>query len=101
MTLQAWYENDSNIFLAMEYFPHGDLDAYIQAGVSEDGAKLICGQLLDGLSLMHQIGFTHRDLKPQVRTAPNSSWPSALWVLTHGVRNLRIFLLHLQDHIGA
>ncbi|KAK5050439.1 hypothetical protein LTR84_003720 [Exophiala bonariae] len=65
VTLQAWYENESNVFLAMEYFPYGDLDAYIDVGVSEDGAKLICGQLLDGLSLMHNIGFTHRDLKPK------------------------------------
>ncbi|KIX07874.1 uncharacterized protein Z518_02528 [Rhinocladiella mackenziei CBS 650.93] len=65
VTLHGWYENNDSVFLAMEYFPHGDLDYYITRGITEDGAKMICAQLLDGLSLMHRIGFTHRDLKPQ------------------------------------
>lgn len=68
MTLHGRYEDDDNVFMAMEYLQHGDLDAYIDAGVSEADTKLICTQLLDGLSLMHSMGFTHRDLKPQVRS---------------------------------
>jgi serine/threonine protein kinase len=51
----------------MEYFPYGDLEKYIIKGISEDDTRAICAQLLDGLNLMHSIGFTHRDLKPQVR----------------------------------
>jgi serine/threonine protein kinase len=48
------------------YFPYGDLENYITQGIAEDGTKVICAQLLEGLSFMHRIGFTHRDLKPQV-----------------------------------
>jgi serine/threonine protein kinase len=66
VTLHGWYENDDSVFLAMEYFSYGDLENYITRGITEDNAKLICAQLLEGLSLMHSIGFTHRDLKPQV-----------------------------------
>lgn len=49
----------------MEYLQHGDLGNYINGGIGEDGARMICAQLLDGLAMMHRIGFTHRDLKPQ------------------------------------
>ena len=66
MTFLGWYENSDSVFLAMEYFPNGDLQNYIARGIVEDEAKLICAQLLDGLRLMHSFGFTHRDLKPQV-----------------------------------
>jgi serine/threonine protein kinase len=51
----------------MEFFQCGDLQRYIESGINEDGAKIICSQLLDGISLLHSLGFTHRDLKPQVR----------------------------------
>jgi serine/threonine protein kinase len=32
----------------------------------EPGAKMITMQLLEGLDIMHEMGFSHRDLKPQV-----------------------------------
>jgi hypothetical protein len=64
--LYGWYENNDHVFLAMEYFPYGDLQNYIIHGITEDSTKIICTQLLDGLRLMHSIGLTHRDLKPQV-----------------------------------
>lgn len=50
----------------MEYFPHGDLHGYITNELTEEDAKLITRQLLEGLSIMHENHFTHRDLKPQV-----------------------------------
>jgi serine/threonine protein kinase len=62
----GWYENEENIFLAMEYFEHGTLDHYISAEMTEEDAKVISLQLLEGLSVMHEQGFVHRDLKPQV-----------------------------------
>jgi len=49
----------------MEYFPRGTLDRFIK-DMEEDDAKLIAGQILEGLKIMHAKGFTHRDLKPQV-----------------------------------
>jgi len=63
----GWFENDESIFLAMEYFPEGTLDGFINSGIGEDDVRAIALQLLEGLKIMHTEGFTHRDLKPQVR----------------------------------
>ena len=63
----GWFENDESIFLAMEYFPEGTLDGFIKSGIGEDNVRAIASQLLEGLKIMHTEGFTHRDLKPQVR----------------------------------
>jgi ankyrin repeat protein/serine/threonine protein kinase len=63
----GWYENEDTVFLAMEYCGLGDLAACITADspCSENDAKIITSQLLEGLAVMHEYGFTHRDLKPQ------------------------------------
>ena len=54
----------------MEYLELGDLFAYLyqkpQAPLSEAEAKEIACQILEGLSMMHENGFAHRDLKPNV-----------------------------------
>jgi serine/threonine protein kinase len=52
----------------MEYFQNGDLHKVIEnfGPCTESGAKRITMQLLEGLDVMHEMGFTHRDLKPQV-----------------------------------
>jgi len=51
----------------MEYLPHGDLSSFIEKGIPENEVKLITIQLLEGLTIMHENSFTHRDLKPAVR----------------------------------
>ena len=60
----GWYENLEDIYLAMEYFPLGDLERYMDRQLSEFQIKVIIRQLLKGLFIMHQNDFTHRDLKP-------------------------------------
>jgi hypothetical protein len=52
----------------MEYFQYSDLHKFIEnsSPCTESGAKRITMQLLEGLDVMHEMGFTHRDLKPQV-----------------------------------
>ena len=67
-TSSGWFENVDSIFIAMEYFQYGDLHKFIpnSGPCTESGAKMITMQLLEGLDIMHKIGFTHRDLKPQV-----------------------------------
>jgi serine/threonine protein kinase len=52
----------------MEYFPLGDLSRHILGDIKEHDLKDISSQILEGLKLMHSKGFTHRDLKPQVRS---------------------------------
>ena len=57
----------------MEYISYGNLRNYLEVERSESEARDITGQLLEGLVVMHQEGFAHRDLKPEVRLPP-SSW---------------------------
>ena len=66
----GWFEDEDNVFLAMEYFPLGTLDKFIGEDLQEEDARVISAQLLEGLKIMHDEGFTHRDLKPQVRQPP-------------------------------
>jgi hypothetical protein len=62
----GWFEDKENVFLAMEYFPLGTLDNFINDKLYEDDTRKISLQLLEGLHIMHEESFTHRDLKPQV-----------------------------------
>jgi serine/threonine protein kinase len=66
----GWFEDSRNLYLAMEYLPHGDLRCFVEKGIPEDEVKSITIQLLEGLSIMHQNLITHRDLKPAVREIP-------------------------------
>lgn len=60
----SWYENRDKICLAMEFVQHGDLEKFIQQGLSEDDTRQIAYQVLDGLSVMHRLDLVHRDIKP-------------------------------------
>lgn len=53
----------------MEYLPGGDLYTYLRdrLPLSEQDSQIIVCQVLQGLALMHDRDFVHRDLKPQVR----------------------------------
>jgi len=62
----GWYENDTSIFIAMEYFSYGDLQNYLLSPILEGEVQQITSQVLEGLSFMHDNGFVHRDLKPTV-----------------------------------
>ena len=59
----------------MEYFELGDLESYITPKLTENDAKMICRQLLEGLQVLDGYGLAHRDLKPEnifvARDAPN------------------------------
>ena len=54
----------------MEFLELGDLHAYLHCKplLPEHEAKKITYQILDGLNLMHNNEFAHRDLKPKVST---------------------------------
>jgi len=52
-------------WLAMEYFPGGDLQARIRTGLSSMGALKILVQMAEALDAVHSAGVVHRDLKPQ------------------------------------
>lgn len=52
----------------MEFCEHGDLRDYLRCHgrLPEVEAQDITRQLLVGVSLMHEAGFAHRDIKPAV-----------------------------------
>ena len=74
MQLLGWYESDDYVHIAMEYVSHGHLRHYLEVERSESEAKTITRQLLEGLSVIHQEGFAHRDLKPEVRASSLLFW---------------------------
>ncbi len=71
MKLLGWYDNDESLFIAMEYFPLGDLQQYMSnnAPMAENDVREVAYQVLEGLPRMHQEGFSHRDIKPGVITS--------------------------------
>jgi serine/threonine-protein kinase PpkA len=51
-------------YIAMEYFPGGDLRARIAGGIAADAAIAYLKQTAAGLAAIHAQGIVHRDLKP-------------------------------------
>jgi eukaryotic-like serine/threonine-protein kinase len=55
---------DDHAYLAMEYFPHGDLRRRMRKGVSPSEALAFASQIAHALTALHDSGIIHRDLKP-------------------------------------
>ena len=51
-------------YLAMEYFPRGDLKARLLRGILEADALRYLEQIARALQVVHEAGVLHRDLKP-------------------------------------
>jgi tRNA A-37 threonylcarbamoyl transferase component Bud32 len=55
---------DDHAYLAMEYFPHGDLRRRMRNGISPSEALGYACQIARALGALHAAGILHRDLKP-------------------------------------
>jgi serine/threonine protein kinase len=55
---------DDHVFLAMEYFPGGDLRSRMRAPMNARVALGYLRQLAAALSALHAVGVLHRDVKP-------------------------------------
>ena len=55
---------DDSAYIAMEYFPGGDLRKRIDAGVPKGKALEYFRDIAKGLGAAHEVGIVHRDIKP-------------------------------------
>jgi hypothetical protein len=55
---------DDHAYLAMEYFPRGDLRSLIASGLDGSEALSYLAQMGAALEVVHAVGVLHRDLKP-------------------------------------
>jgi DNA-binding NarL/FixJ family response regulator len=55
---------DDHAYIAMEYFPLGDLRARIKNGIQPPRAMTFMRQMAEALVVLHGAGVLHRDLKP-------------------------------------
>ncbi|MEP7312009.1 MAG: protein kinase [Pseudomonadota bacterium] len=56
--------HDGREYIAMEYFPCGDLKARLQNPLTEEQSLDYLRRITGALSVVHQAGILHRDLKP-------------------------------------
>ena len=64
VTLHDYGMHDGREYIAMEYFPRGDLKARLQRGILEEDALRYLEQIARALQAVHGAGILHRDLKP-------------------------------------
>jgi tRNA A-37 threonylcarbamoyl transferase component Bud32 len=55
---------DDHVYLAMEYFPGGDLRSRMRSPLPWRDALVYLRQLAAALGALHEIGVLHRDVKP-------------------------------------
>jgi hypothetical protein len=56
--------SDDHAYIAMEYFPRGDLRGRIAKGIEPLRAVQYLSQMAAALQVVHEVGVLHRDLKP-------------------------------------
>ncbi len=55
---------DEVVYIAMEYFPRGDLKAHLREGMTPELSQRYVWQIATALNAIHEVGILHRDLKP-------------------------------------
>jgi len=64
--LKCAFQDENHLYLVMEYLPGGDLmNLLIKKDIlTEDDSRFYIGELVLAIESVHQIGYIHRDLKP-------------------------------------
>lgn len=55
---------DDHAYIAMEYFPRGDLRGRVAKSIEPRQALQYLSQMASALQVVHEVGVLHRDLKP-------------------------------------
>ncbi len=55
---------DDHAYIAMEYFPDGDLKSRLRGPMRRETALAYLAQIAEALAAIHGVGVLHRDLKP-------------------------------------
>lgn len=67
-SLKYAFQDDTSLFFVMEYHPGGDLHGLLcrQGGtLPESAATFYIGELVLALHDLHEMGYVHRDVKPE------------------------------------
>ncbi len=56
---------DEHVYIAMEYFPGGDLRSKISGNLTPTNAVVILSYIAQALEAIHTAGIIHRDIKPE------------------------------------
>jgi ankyrin repeat protein/serine/threonine protein kinase len=76
----------------MEYLSQGDLQTYLdnQRSLAEGECRMIMGQVVRGLQVMHKEGFAHRDIKPAVRVTKSTKLTAFIADISIHTQNILI-----------
>jgi len=55
---------DDHVYIAMEYFPNGDLKSRLARRMTPQQAVAMLREIAEALVVVHSAGIVHRDLKP-------------------------------------
>ncbi|GIX66903.1 rho-associated protein kinase 1 [Caerostris darwini] len=59
------FQDSKNLFMVMDYMPGGDMvNLMSNYDVPESWSKFYCAELILAVDAIHQMGFVHRDVKP-------------------------------------
>ncbi|ELR17437.1 Serine/threonine kinase [Acanthamoeba castellanii str. Neff] len=66
INLISSFQDAEHLYLCMEYLPGGDLRNLLDnmGRLSEDHARLYIAEVILAVEALHQLGYIHRDLKP-------------------------------------